>query len=145
MGFSLDIWQESWGVDDRSWLGQTAGGMNDNRPITLDITKFTVDHYPAGFIPSGCVLAKVTATGLYGPYDDTALDGRAVAEGFLFVGTQITGLHRSGLTPAKVSAALMWKGLVITAKLPDFLSTANAKGELDAAGRVDLAAKFRFE
>jgi hypothetical protein len=144
MGFSLDIYTETWGVDDRSWLGYTAGGMNDARPVTLDVTKFTVDHYPNGFIPSGAVLAKVTAGGLYGPYDDTALDGRAVAEGFLFVGVQVTGLRRSAV-PAKISAALMWKGLVITSKLPDFLSTANAKGELDAAGRVDLAAKFRFE
>jgi hypothetical protein len=89
------------------------------------------------------VLGKVTATSLYGPYDDTALDGRQTAEGFLFVGTKIR--DGRGNTFAKVSAALMWHGLVITAKLPDFVSTANAKGELDANARVDMAAKFRFE
>lgn len=143
MGFSLEIKSDSWFSDDRSWLGYTSGGMNDARPITLDISKFTTDHYLNGFIASGCVLGKVTATSLYGPYDDTALDGRQVAEGFLFVAAKVR--DGRGNTFAKTSAALMWKGLVITAKLPDFTATANAKGELDAAGRTDMAAKFRFE
>lgn len=143
MGFALEIKSDAWFSDDRSWLGYTAGGMNDARSITLDISKFTTDHYLNGFIPSGCVLGVVTATGLYGPYDDTALDGRQTAAGFLFTGVKVRDLR--GNTFAKSSAALMWKGLVITAKLPDFTGTANAKGELDAAGKVDLAAKFRFE
>lgn len=142
MGINLEVQSESWGVDDRSWLG-LKDNTTDCRSITLDITKFTVDHYPNGFIPSGCVLGVVTAGGLYGPYDDTALDGRQTAVGFLFTAVQLTGAHRT--VPAKSAAALYWHGLVITAKLPDFLSTANAKGELDANGRVDLAAKFRFE
>jgi hypothetical protein len=143
MGFSLAQPTDSWFADDRSWLGYTSGGMNDARSITLDVSKFTVDHYPNGYIPSGCVLGIVTATSLYGPYDDTALDGRQTAVGFLFTAAKIKDIRGNAVT--KVSAALMWKGLVITAKLPDFLSTANAKGELDAAGKVDLAAKFRFE
>ena len=38
-------------------------------------------HYVNGYIPSGFPLGKITATGLYGPYDDTANDGRQTCKG----------------------------------------------------------------
>jgi hypothetical protein len=59
-------------VEKRSWL-QSMPDADDCDSIVLDISKFTAGtHFPNGFIPSGCGLAKVTATGLYGPYDTTA-------------------------------------------------------------------------
>ncbi len=38
------------------------------------------------YIPYGCILARITASGLYGPYDPAAVDGRAdLARGACFV------------------------------------------------------------
>lgn len=70
-------------ADSRPWLYGPHGtepGANPN--ITLDISAFTpATHYPNGFIPSGTVLGKITATGLYGPYDDAAVDGTQTLAG----------------------------------------------------------------
>ena len=71
-------------VENRSWLlsGPEGVGPGWTPSVTLDISKFVQGtHYPNGYIPSGTVLARVTATGLYGPYDSTASDGREVVTG----------------------------------------------------------------
>lgn len=65
---SLKIKNETFGYEDQSWLG-SAHGTQAGDPITLDLSAFTAaDHYPAGFLKSGIVLGRITATGLYGPY-----------------------------------------------------------------------------
>lgn len=44
--------------------------------ITIDASLFTADANGNKIVVNGTVLAKVDATGKYGPYDDTATDGR---------------------------------------------------------------------
>ncbi|MGW3486552.1 head decoration protein [Streptomyces sp. NPDC001054] len=121
---------ETFGQDDQSWLA-SAHGTNTGRSITLDTSAFTAGtHYPAGFFPSGLVLGKITATGLYGPYSDAATDGRETAVGFLF-----TAVKAPGVNTIDVQGALLWHGAVIKANLP-------IPASLDANGAADLAAKF---
>jgi hypothetical protein len=123
---------DTYEVEDRSWLG-SRDGTEFTRTITLDLTKFVLaTHFPKGYIPSGMTLGKVTATGLYGPYDNAAADGREVAEGFLFNTTKV----KTGVT--KAGAPLHWRGVIRTNRLP-------VNNGLDVPGRADMAAKFRFE
>ena len=143
MGFSLEIHSDAWSTDKLDWLG-TRLGTDQARSITVDITTFTVDHYPNGFIPSGTVLAKRTSDGLYVPYDDASLvAGFNVAVGHLL--TPVKVKDPKGTTFAKASGALYWMGIVIAAKLPNFINTANLKGELDANARTDLQNFIRYE
>ncbi len=60
-------------VERRDWLLSPHGaGPGTNRVIVLDVSAFTeAIHYPNGYIPSGCPLSKITASGLYGPYSVT--------------------------------------------------------------------------
>ncbi len=119
----------TWTAEDRSWLG-SRDGTAYTQTITLNVSTFTAGtHYPNGYIPSGVVLGIITATGLYGPYDDAAVDGRAVAIGFLYSNTVV----RSG--GPNVGAPIHWRGIIRASRLP------TGHG-LDTAGRADLAAKF---
>lgn len=116
--------------EDQRWIGP--GGLSaiqDARSITLNLALFDlVTAFPNRYLPSGIVLGKVTATGLYGPYSDAAGDGRTVAMGLLLVsesvdvGAAVTGNH---------PAALYWRGEVIQS----FLPTGHG---LDALGIADL-------
>lgn len=132
MGFNLEVKTDVWGVDDKSWLA-TMKGMTTCRSITLDVTAFHADHIVNGFIPSGIVLGKITASGLYGPYDNALSNGLEVAAGLLFDGAQV---KRNADTISKTSGALFWEGVVRQSKMPVFPNT--AKGEVDAPARVDL-------
>lgn len=118
-------------TQETNWDASTKGDSTA-RPIKLDISLFTANtHYPNGTIPSGIVLAKVTASGLWGPYSDAASDGRTTAVGFLNKPVKVT----SGT--ATPGASLKWEGVINVGNLP----TGNG---LDANGRADLAAKFYF-
>jgi hypothetical protein len=124
---------ETFFAENRSWLG-SRDGTDVTQSITLNTSLFTANtHYPNGYVPSGTVLGRVTATGLYGPYDNAASDGREVAVGFLYSNTKM----RSG--GPNVGAPIHWRGIVLAAKLP---IASSSTGGLDAAGKVDLAAKF---
>lgn len=117
-------------AENRSWLRGPHGtepGANPN--VTLLVSLFTAGtHYPKGYIPSGIVLGRVTATGLYGPYDNTATDGREVARGFLFGSLTVpAGIDR-------VASGLVRHGFVNPTKLP----LQSGTGSLDAAARTDL-------
>ncbi len=120
---------ESWEAENRSWLG-SRDGTDVTQTVTLDTSAFTANtHYPNGYIPSGTVLGMITASGLFGPYDNAANDGREVAVGFLFSNAKV----RSG--GPDVGAPIHWRGVIRTAKLP-------TNSGLDSAARTDLAAKF---
>lgn len=125
----ISVRSETFGVEDRSWLG-SAHGTEATRSITLDVSAFTeATHFPDGYIPSGTVVGEITATGLYGPYDDAALDGREVAAGFLFNSVKVsTG-------GADVGAPLLEHGMVVEAKLP-------ANSGYDAAAGTDMAGRI---
>jgi len=145
MPFSLEIKTDSWVNDDQSWCA-TQEGRDVCRSITVDISLFTVDHYVNGFIPSGTVLAIKTATGFYGPYTPGDATGLQNAKGHLY--TPVVVKDSKGNTYSKTSGALYWgPGIVTKSKLPDFLNTANLKGELDATaeGAAVLGNFIRYE
>lgn len=128
----ISVRSDDYQVENRAWLG-SRDGTEFTETITLDTSAFTAGtHYPNGYVASGTVLGKITATGLYGPYDNAASDGRQVADGFLFNSTPM----RSG--GPDVGAPLQWRGVIREAKLP-------ANHGLDSAAKTDLAAKFRFK
>jgi hypothetical protein len=116
--------------EGRGWLrGPVGTEPGANPSITLDLTLFTANtHYPDGYIKSGCVLGKVTATGLYGPYDDAATDGRQTAKGLLFDSESV----RTGQT--KALNALFRRGDVDATRLP----YTGVAGAIDANGKTDL-------
>ncbi|HEX6969117.1 MAG TPA: head decoration protein [Micromonosporaceae bacterium] len=132
----ISVRKTEYTVEDRSWLG-SRDGTEFTRSVTLDVSAFDqATHYPNGYIPSGTVLGRITATGLYGPYNNALNNGQEVAEGFLFNSTQV----RAG--GPDVGAPLQWRGVIRTSRLP---IQSTAPGGLDANARADLAAKFRFE
>lgn len=117
--------------DNTKWILQDISKQAGRLNVTLDIAKFTKNtHYPKGFIPSGVPLGKVTATGKYGPYDNTANDGREVCQGFLFAFTNV----RDG---QEVSACAIWVG-------PGIIDESELPIALDSTGKTDLAAWFKF-
>lgn len=91
-------------VERRSWLLSPHGTDPGTTPsITLDVSAFTAAvHYPNGYIPSGAPLGKITATGLYGPYNVTD-EVQTLTEG----GSGLTSytLTYSGQTTASIAAA----------------------------------------
>jgi hypothetical protein len=146
MAFDIKVKTQTFsGNEDRRWLG-TRLGADQCRSITLDVSTFLAAHLAAkGAIPSGTVLGIITATGLYGPYDDAAVDGRAVARGFLFNTTKVgDGTWLDLATAADVGVPMFWgPGIIKEAFLPLFAGT--VLGELDANARTDLVHFIRFE
>jgi hypothetical protein len=95
-------------------------------------------HYPNGYIPSGTAIGKVTATGLFGPYDNGASDGREVCYGLTFA--DITAVRQNGSVAAKVGTGAFVRGAVNSGWLP-FQS---GPGSIDATAKTDLPT-IRFE
>lgn len=127
----LSVRDEVFGSENRAWLG-SQHGTQSNRSITLDVSTFTeATHYPDGYIPSGVVLGEITATGLFGPFDPDATDGRDTAVGHLFNSTAV----RAGAT--NIGAPLLDHGAVVESKLP-------AASGLDATAKADLAGQIRY-
>jgi hypothetical protein len=112
----------SYGTDDQTWLG-SAHGTDTADSITLD-GDLMLEVFEDGSVPSGVVLGMVDETGLYGPYDDGAEDGRDVARGHLFTARSV-----KAATPT--AGALFWHGQVIEANLPD-------DNGLDSGAKADL-------
>jgi len=139
----LGVQSTSYQVENLSW--KASGFGDEYHPgITLDISKFTAGtHFPNGYIPSGTVLGKVTASGLYGPYNDAASDGTQTAAGLLIASVRVT--QASGTNATRVSSGLMIRGDVIQANMPFSGATT---GAIDANGKADLLANgnlVRFE
>lgn len=124
----LSVTTVTFGQDDQRWIG-AAHGIDMARSITLDTSAFTAaTHYPNGYFRSGTPLGKITATGLYGPYNNAAADGTDVLAGFLVAPVKAPA---SNLTD--VGAALYEHGRVVEANLPIAIDTA---GKADVAGRI---------
>lgn len=128
MTTDISVQSTSYQTEKRSWLlSQWGQGPGENPSITVDVSAFTAGtHYPNGFIPSGQALGKITATGLYGPYDDAAVDGRAVCAGFLHSSVKVPNLAD---TTKDAGGALVVAGFIKLSKLPI---------ALDANGQADL-------
>ncbi|WP_086732647.1 head decoration protein [Streptomyces glaucescens] len=124
---------------DRRWLLSTYG-TETNKTITLDLSQFTSGtNYTAAanglpnLIPSGTPLGKVTASGLYGPYDSAASDGTQVFAGLLETETAFN----TGTT--RVAAALRIVGDIDVSKLPVAFTPPAAANRTDHLVFSDLS------
>lgn len=128
MDLSLKV--ESFTQDRRDWLG-SAHGTDAPVSVTLDVSKFTkATHYPDGYIKSGFPLGKITTGGKYGPYDDTATDGRQTLAGFLFTAQDVDARK---VASTSVVGSMLIHCFIREAKLP---VPVDANGKADVAGRV---------
>lgn len=123
-------------LDDNSWL-DSKHGTDAGEPVTLDLSTFDATQFANGFIPSGCCLGLITATGFYGPYDDTAVDGRAVYVGQLYGGVKVN----AGST--KAGGMLLKHCFVKENKLP-FQTGQTGRGYIDANGKTDAKGAIFF-
>lgn len=111
---SIEVQTTSYQVEKRSWLLSQHGTDPGTTPsITLDVSAFTpAVHYPNGYIPSGASLAKITASGLYGPYTvsnevQTLTEGGSGLTSFTVTWNgQTTASIAAAATAAQVQAAL---------------------------------------
>lgn len=127
----LSVTTQTFQSDDQSWMANRHG-HDDTRSITLDTSAFTAaTHYPNGYFASGLALGRITATGLYGPYNNALTDGTDVLAGFLFTNVK-PGLP----TTVDVGGALFEHGRVVEANLPI---------AIDAPAKVDVAGRITFE
>ena len=125
---NLNPTTETFYQDDQTWLG-SAHGTSSARTVTLDISAFTEGtHYPNGYIPSGTPVGEITASGLFGPYNDAAVDGTETLVGFVLTPTAANGTD-------DIQVALFEHGRVVEANLPI---------AIDAAGKADLAGQVVF-
>lgn len=145
MPIDIQVYTETFlGNEDRRWLGVRMG-TTEMRSITLNLATFTAAHVINGAIPSGVALGKITATGLWGPYEAAAGDGRqlVVNVGLLYnsipVGhPDLQGIDFSNAGPA--GTALFWgPGIVKTGFLPTSgLFGGSLKGVADATFKAAL-------
>lgn len=111
---------EQFGQEDQSWLA-SAHGTQSARPVTIDVTTLTADiHYPLGYLPSGTPLAKLTASGLFAPYDPTTDEEQSVTE---------TGAPTGG------TFTLTWNGQT-TAAIPEAATAAQVATALEALSNI---------
>lgn len=134
----ISVSTSSYQTEKRSWLLSPHGTEpGATLSITLDVSAFTAaTHYPNGYLMSGIVLGKITASGLYGPYNDSLSTGQEVAAGILFSSVKVPN---TADTTKDVGAGLLVHGFVSEAKL--LLVVANAatgRGYIDSAGKTDL-------
>jgi hypothetical protein len=133
----ISVYTQQFPTEDLSWdlssleVPYVEGG-------SLDISKFTqAQHFPNGFIPSGTVLGKVTATGLLAPYLSSASDGSQTAVGILRA--SVSAIQLNGTLKSKVGVAVLKAfGVVSVSKLPFTSSNAAAGGYIDAAAETSL-------
>lgn len=137
MSTDISLQTTAYQVGNKQWLLQEPKVKLNG---TLDISKFTAGtHFPNGFIPSGCAVAKVTATGLLGPYDDTKSDGTQTLYGFTYA--DVRAVRQNGTTTTKVGTGIVVNDAIISVgKLP-FQSGA---GSVDANGKADVPT-IRYE
>lgn len=97
----ISVRSTTFGVENRSWLG-SAHGTEATRTVTLDVSAFTeATHFPDGYIPSGTVLGRITATGLYGPYGGSTNEVQTINLGAASAGTITIGFD--GETTAAIA------------------------------------------
>lgn len=118
-------------AEDRRWL-RDIHGLTDTYGATLDGDLFTAAAFPDGVVPSGTVIAQVSAAGanqrLYGPYDPTKTNGQQVAKFHLLDSQKVSAGRR-------ISAAGLDHGAVLRNFLP---TLATAAGRLDATAETAL-------
>lgn len=114
--------------DDQSWLvNRFADGV---RTVTLDLTTFiggdNEDKYFASvsdtdtvsYLKSGIPLARITASGKYGPYDPEASDGRETGVAGLLESQLRIEWTRGGLKYKTFSVGMRYMAVIDKSKLP---------------------------
>jgi len=112
-----------YGGGDHRWMGDLHG-LSTPEPGTLDGDLFPAGTFPDGHVPSGVQLGQVTATELFGPYDNAATDGREVAAGHLISDQLVSAGSRNDV-------ARLTHGSVLRNRLP-------ANSGHDTAAEADL-------
>lgn len=134
----LGLVTETFGQDDQSWLGSEEG-TSRAMSITLDTSAFVAaTHYPDGYFKSGIILGKITASGLYGPYNNAASDGTEVAAGLL-----LCAVDAPSVNTIDPQGAMLWHGRVLISKLPIAQAT-NGGPDVGGAYKTDLP-QIRFD
>lgn len=132
MTTDISVSKTNYQSENRSWLVTQPGavGQGYTPGCTLDASLFTAGtHFPNGYLPSGTVLGKNTTTGLYGPFDPAASDGRQTAAGILYSSV------RFATATAKVGGARVVAFAVV---LPSKLPFQSGTGSLTAAAQTSL-------
>lgn len=105
-----------------AFIASEANGSRSRDPIVI--------ASGAGVLVAGLVLGKVTASGKYAAYDNTAADGTETAAGILLIGVDATSADVDAVGVVRdeeiITAALTW-------------DAAN-DGAAQTAGLADLAA-----
>ena len=123
----ISVTTTAYQAERRGWLwGPHGTEAGTNPSITLDFTTVAGGLTANGYLPSGTVLGRITASGRYGPFDAAATDGRQAAVGHLFSSTKVPA---TSATP--VGGAVVVHGFVDPNRLP-FTTGA---GSLPATGR----------
>lgn len=142
MGLNLGIRTQAFTLpEDQSWL-KSKHGTQEMYPGTLDQSLFLNAQFPNGLVPSGTILAKITAGGLYAPYLEGQATGQEVPIGVLFTTVDLTG-GQLGQANANVPASILWHGALIAAKLPKQSGAGSLQTMLAAASTVIGATNFR--
>jgi hypothetical protein len=132
----ISVATTSFQVEKRSWLIPQPGGIGAGftQSIVLDVSAFTAGtHYPNGYFPSGLNLGRITATGLYGPYDNAAVDGRETFVCHLFSSVKVPNV--ADTTKDVGGAGVFAFAVIKLAKLPI---------ALDSAGQTEGRAQFLY-
>lgn len=124
MSTDISVMKTLYQTEKRDWLLGSHGTDPGATPsIVLDVSAFTANvHYPNAFIPSGTNLAKITTSGLYGPYT-VSNEVQTVTEG------------GSGLT----SFTLTYSGQT-TGSLDDQVTADEMKVALEALSNIPAGA-----
>lgn len=114
--------------DDQSWLvNRFTDGV---RTVTLDMTTFLDDDHETdyfasvsdtdtvSYLKSGIPLARITASGKYGPYDPEASDGRETGVAGLLESQLRIEWTRGGLKYKTFSAGMRYMAVIDKSKLP---------------------------
>lgn len=94
---------------------------------------------PNGYIASGTAIGKITATGMFGPYDPNASDGRQTVYGFIF--DDLQAIRYDGSTAASIATGAVVNDAVISLS---HLPVQAGPGSIDSNGQTALPA-IRFE
>ena len=103
-GFNPNLISTDFGHASASFLA-SEHGMAKRVGITLDADLMTADSNGNKYLMAGTAIGKVTASGLYGPYNNGLSDGREVGKGLLE--------HDVNLKYGDVTASLMIHGSAI--------------------------------
>jgi hypothetical protein len=120
---------ETFGGDFQGWQDSAHGQDAAISGTVAVATGFVAGtHYPTGTLPSGTAVGKITASGKYGRYDDTATDGRQTLVGLTLTAQKVVGT-------GDIIVPILTHGRVNNALLPV---------PVDAAGIADVATRIHF-